>query len=206
MFFLYAGFFLQMNGIITIPSVELSFKHKNRVEAHFLIKQAGFKGPEIYLGTSKTLSRNLDGDIKYIQKPLMGSGSRGVRLINSLEELSITPNDIIYLERYIQGTHFLIYFIGEYVHAYEKLPLTNEHAPVKKVDNIDDLQELAIHWKNKYNMLFGHLDVIREDKTNELIVVDPGTFPEFSNWDGEISPVEEIGKLIQLEYEKLKTK
>ena len=52
--------------------------------------------------------------------------------------------------------------------------------------------------------MFGHLDIVREESNNKLYVVDPGSFPEFSNWKCSISPVESICKLILEKYENLK--
>ena len=54
--------------------------------------------------------------------------------------------------------------------------------------------------------MFGHLDIVREDSTNNLFIVDPGTFPEFSNWKCKIDPVSEVCDLILENFEKTKTR
>lgn len=206
MFFLYAGYFLDGNGVPVIPSVNLSYKHKNRIEAHYLIKQAGLLGPNVYMGMVDILRNKLDkSDYPFIQKPLMGSGSRGVRLITSSEDLKSIDDGPIYLEKYIQGIHYLSYFINDKVCVYEKLPLSNEHSQVKAIEMTQDLIDITLQWKNYYNMLFGHLDIVRDEKTNKLYVVDPGSFPEFSNWDCSVDPVKEVCRLILDEYDNLKS-
>jgi len=205
MFFLYAGYFLDGNSVPVIPSVNLSYRHKNRIEAHYLIKRAGLLGPNVYMGLVEVLKAKLKkNDYPFIQKPLMGSGSRGVRLITSSEDLKSTEGGFIYLEKFIQGIHYLSYFIDDKVCIYEKTPLSNEHSQVKAIEMTQDLIDITLQWKNYYNMLFGHLDIVRDEKTNKLHVVDPGSFPEFSNWDCSVDPVKEVCQLILNEYDNLK--
>lgn len=205
MFFLYAGYFLEGNNIPVIPNVNLSYNHKNRIEVHYLIKQAGLLGPNIYIGMVDILKDKLKkSDYPFIQKPLMGSGSKGVRLITSPDDLKFNDEGVIYLEKFIQGIHYLSYFIEDKVCVYEKLPLSNEHSQVKAIEMTQDLIDITLQWKNYYNMLFGHLDIVRDEKTNQLHVVDPGSFPEFSNWDCSVDPVKEVCRLILNEYDKIK--
>lgn len=205
MFFLYAGYFLEGNNIPVIPNVNLSYNHKNRIEVHYLIKQAGLLGPNIYMGMVDILKDKLKkSDYPFIQKPLMGSGSKGVRLITSPDDLKFNDEGVIYLEKFIQGIHYLSYFIEDKVCVYEKLPLSNEHSQVKAIEMTQDLIDITLQWKNYYNMLFGHLDIVRDEKTNQLHVVDPGSFPEFSNWDCSVDPVKEVCRLILNEYDKIK--
>ena len=197
MFFLYAGYFLDGHNIPVIPNVNLSYKHKNRIEAHYLIKQAGLLGPKVYMGLVDVLKTKLKrSDYPFIQKPLMGSGSKGVRLIKNSDDLKSNEGSPIYLEKYIQGIHYLSYFIDNKVCVYEKLPLLNEHAQVKAIEMTQDLIDTTLQWKNYYNMLFGHLDIVRDENTNKLRVVDPGSFPEFTNWKCDGSPVEKICNII----------
>jgi len=203
MFFLYAGYFLEGNNIPVIPNVNLSYKHKNRIEAHYLIKQAGLLGPNIYMGMGDILKAKLKkSDYPFIQKPLMGSGSKGVRLITNPEDLKSNDGGAIYLEKFIHGIHYLSYFIEDKVCVYEKLPLSNEHSQIKTIKMTQDLIDITLQWKNYCDMLFGHLDIVRDEKTNRLYVVDPGSFPEFSNWDCSTDPVKEVCRLILNEYDK----
>jgi len=203
MFFLYAGYFLDGNRIPVIPNVNLSYKHKNRIEAHYLIKQAGLLGPNIYMGMNDILKAKLKKqDYPFIQKPLMGSGSAGIKLISSSKDLKSKDGGVIYLEKFIQGVHYLSYFIGDKVCVYEKTPLSNEHSQVKAIEMTQDLIDITLQWKNYYNMLFGHLDIVRDEKTNKLNVVDPGPFPEFIHWNCSVDPVKEVCRLILNEYAK----
>ena len=88
LFFLYAGFFLEANEIPVIPKPQISFLQKNRIHSHFLMKKIGLLAPEIYLGTADTFKNQLDlKDFPFILKPIMGSGSKGVRIIRSYKDL-----------------------------------------------------------------------------------------------------------------------
>jgi len=205
--YLYAGYYLGANNVPVIPNTDISFKCKNRIESHFLIKQAGLLGPQIILGTAETIKSKLkESDFPIIMKPLMGSGSRGVKLINSYEQINSNNNEVLYLEKYIVGVHYLAYFIGDTMCVYEKQPLENEHAKVKEIELPNDVKEIVLKWKKKVNLKFGHLDIVREDSTNNLFIVDTGTFPEFSNWKCKIDPVSGICDLILENFENTKTR
>ncbi len=206
LFFLYAGFFLEANSIPVIPNPQISFLQKNRIQSHFLMKRIGLLAPDIYLGTTDTFKNQLDlKDFPFILKPIMGSGSKGVRIIRSKEDLKSENNTILYLERYIKGIHYNVYFIDNEICSLIKPPLSDEHVDMKKIETPDDIRDVIKKWKDyfKGDLLFGHLDIVREEASNNLYVVDPGSFPEFTNWKCKISPVESICNLIINKYEKL---
>ena len=202
LFFLYAGYFLEANNIPVIPNPDVSLIQKNRIQSHFLMKKISLLCPEIYLGTSESLKTNLN-EFPYILKPIMGSGSKGVRLIRSKEDLITYHNGILYVEKFINGIHYNVYFIGNEICTLVKPPLSNEHVDMKKIKTPDDIHKLIDKWKDSFkgNLLFGHLDIVREEFTDKLYVVDPGSFPEFTNWKCDGSPPEKICDLI-LEYVK----
>ena len=205
LFFLYAGFYAEANNIPVIPNPDTSYKHKNRLEANLLRRNAGILYPDYYYGTLEALKNNLK-DIKFplILKPIIGSGSRGVKKIEKIEDINANDKKILYLEKYIEGIHYLAYFIENEICVLEKPPLSNEHVPMKKVSLFDDIKHVVLKWKNRYNLLFGHLDIVKENKTNKLYIVDPGSFPEFSNWKNESDPVSKIGNSILKEFKKIK--
>lgn len=203
LFFLYAGYYLEAHNVPVIPHTEISFQNKNRIEAHFLIKQAGLLGPQITLGTAKTLKTHLkNSDFPLILKPLMGSGSKGIRIINSFKQINTQIEEVLYLEKVIVGTHYLAYFIGDDICVFEKKPFENEHANVKEIELPTDIKNIVVKWKKRYNLLFGHLDIVREDNTSKLFIVDPGTFPEFSNWNCKNDPVSSVCNLILAYFKK----
>lgn len=206
LFFLYAGYFLEANNIQVIPKPSISFVQKNRVQSHFLLKKIGLLCPEIYLGTPDTFKTNLN-EFPYILKPIMGSGSKGVRIIKSKEDLNIYDNVILYIEKFINGLHYNVYFIGNDICTLIKPPLSNEHVDMKKINTPEDIKNLIESWKDyfKGNLLFGHLDIVREKISDKLYVVDPGSFPEFTNWKGEGSPSEKICNLILKHVKKSKS-
>ena len=205
--FLYAGYFLEANNIPVIPNTKISFKCKNRIEASFLIKSLGFNSPQIFLGTFKAIKQELDKSLyPLISKPIMGSGSRGVKLINSFGDFKKDNNKIFYLEKFVVGIHYIAYFINDNVCVCEKKPLVDEHASVTLIKTPSDIRNIILKWKKKYNFLFGHLDIVRETTTNKLYVVDVGSFPEFSNWKCKEDPVSRVGDIIIKRYEKIRNK
>jgi len=205
LFYLYAAFYLEANNIPIFPNPELTFRHKNRIEAHFMIKQAGLTAPDYYFGTFETLRKNKDKlNFPLLLKPIMSSGSRGIKIIKSLEDLPKDANQLIYLEEYLNGTHYDVYFIKDEICQLEKPPLSNEHVDMNKVALSDDVKEIIIKWKNTFNIPFGHLDMVREENTEKLYVVDPGNFPEFTNWKREGDFIVKIGNIILEQYNQLK--
>ncbi|MFX0023137.1 MAG: RimK family alpha-L-glutamate ligase [Candidatus Hermodarchaeota archaeon] len=206
LFFLYAGFFLEANNKIVIPNPQTSFMLKNRIQSHFLMKKVSFFTPDIYLGTIDTFRNQLDeGDFPFILKPIMGSGSKGVKLIKNFDDLKSQNNGIIYMEKFIRGTHYNVYFIGNEICTLIKPPLSNEHVDMRKVNTPLDIKDLLRRWIKYFDgeLLFGHLDIVKEESTNNLYVVDPGSFPEFVHTPKcEIEPTERICNLIITKYEK----
>ena len=205
LFYRCAGHYLEANNIPVVPNTDITYKHRNRIEAHLLIKQAGLLFPDYYFGSFDALKDKLTDDVfPLILKPLMGSESKGVRIINSFENLQSENKRLFYLEKYIQGIHYLVYFIDDEICALEKPPLSNEHVDMKEIPLSDDIVEAITKWKNCYNLLFGHLDIVREETTNKLYVVDPGPFPAFSNWNCGSDPVPKICNLLLKRFEELK--
>ncbi len=207
LFFLYAGFFLEANNIPVIPNPQVSFRQKNRIQSHFLIEKAGLLTPRFYLGTKETLLDQLDSKVfPLILKPIMGSGSIGVKVINSIKELKKEENKILYLEDFIKGIHYNVYFIDKCVCTLIKPSLSNEHVEMKVIKTSKDIRELIKKWRFflTENNLFGHLDLVRDESSKELYVVDPGSFPEFTNWNCNESPVKKICDLILNKYEEKK--
>ncbi|MFX0028021.1 MAG: ATP-grasp domain-containing protein [Candidatus Hermodarchaeota archaeon] len=202
LFFLYTGYFLEANNIQVIPKPDVSFIQKNRIHSHFLMKKIGLLCPEIHLGTPDTFKTNLN-EFPYILKPIMGSGSKGVRIIKSIKDIKRYNKGILYLEKYIKGVHYNVYFIGNDICTLIKPPLSDEHVDMKKIETPDDIKNLIEKWKYHFkgNLLFGHLDMVREESSKKFYVVDPGSFPEFTNWKCGGTAPEKISSLI-LEYVK----
>ena len=197
LFFLYAGYFIESNNLPIYPNPEMAYKNKNRIEAFFLIKQADLLSPNIYLGMKEVLNQNLPYNLEsFIQKPIMSSGSKRIKIINHPDDIEAEEDEVVYLERFIKGTHYLAYFIRDDILVYEKEPLANEHAPVKEIEITKALQEIILKWKNTHGILFGHLDLVKENNTNKIYIVDTGCFPEFSHWKCNTDAVQSIGDLI----------
>ena len=194
--YLYAGFFIKAHDIPIFPDPDLTYKHKYRIDAHYLIQQAGLLSPEFYLGTKEVIKNLLSKESPLVSKSLMDSGSKNVKFINSSKDLLTLDENVIYFEEKIEGTHYLMYFIDEEISVSEKPPLSNEHATMTEITPSQDMIEIINKWKKCHDIPFGHLDVIKEKPTNKIYVVDPGCFPEFSNWKGEDDPCSKICNII----------
>lgn len=203
--YLYAGYFLEANKIPVIPNTHISYIHKDRVESNFAMKKAGILVPSIYMGYINPIKDQFQQScFPLISKPIFGSGSKEVRIYNTIEDFTPEFGDPLYLEKFIEGTHYLAYFIEDNYCICEKQPLTNEHGETKLIESDKEIEGYLRKWKQNYNLLFGHLDLVRENKTNKLYVVDAGTFPEFSNWKHEIDPVSSICDLLLKKYQELR--
>ncbi len=209
LFFLYAGYYIEANNIPVIPNPNFTYMQKNRIESHFLIKRAGLNVPDIFMGTPETLKKSFQTrDFPLIVKPIMGSGSKGILKINTFEDLDFNQNHPLYLEKYIKGEHYIVYFIGNEICTLIKPPLSNEHVDMEKIDTPNDIRKSIEKWRKFLNggALFGHLDMVREKETKKLYIVDPGSFPEFSNWKCESPFIPKICNLILNQFENLKGK
>jgi glutathione synthase/RimK-type ligase-like ATP-grasp enzyme len=206
LFFLYAAYFLDSNNVIVIPDTHISHICKNRVDSYFSLQKRGFLTPRVYMGIAESFKSQLS-NIEYplVQKPIMSSGSKGIRIINSISDLNLNSDKVLYLEKYIEGIHYLVYFIEDEICICEKKPLVNEHQKVNIVASDSEIKKLTLKCKNTYQLMFGHLDLIRESSSDMLYIVDVGTFPEFSNWKGNINPVKSIGDLILNKYNMIKS-
>jgi glutathione synthase/RimK-type ligase-like ATP-grasp enzyme len=203
--YLYAGYFLEANMVPVIPNTSLSHTHKDRIECYFAIKNTGLTYPHVYMGSLKTLKKLLQNSyFPLIYKPILGSGSNDIRILNSMKDLNQDFEEPLYLEKYIDGVHYLAYFIGDNFCICEKQPLSNEHSRMTKIEFDEEIEDYLRKWRKKYNILFGHLDLVREIKSNQLHVVDAGTFPEFSNWKQEINPISSVCNLILKKYREIK--
>ena len=202
--YLYAGYFLEANMIPVIPNTTISYIHKNRVESYFSMKNLSLLCPNTFMGTFKTLKSQLKkSNFPLISKPIHGSGSRGVKVYNSLQDFNVPNENYLYLEKFIKGTHYLAYFIENEICICKKRPLSNEHQETELIESDKEIENYLIKWKEKYKLLFGHLYLVRETNTNNLYVVDAGTFPEFSNWKRDTDPTTKISDLILKQYRVL---
>ena len=78
---------------------------------------------------------------------------------------------------------------------------------MEKIETPDDIRDIITKWSNYFDgdLLFGHLDIVREKSSNKLFTVDVGSFPQFVNWQiKNIPAVETICNLIIKKYEKMK--
>jgi len=205
--FIHAGYYLEANNIPVIPGPDISYKNKNRLMAYLLIKNIGLLYPQWFYGTRNTILENLsENDFPLIVKPIIGSGSKGVKIIKSINDIEAIDSQMLYFERFLEGTHYTVYFIDEEICVMEKIPLKNEHSEMNRSNTTKEMRKLINKWKSSYKLLFGHLDIVKEKYSEKLYIVDAGSFPVFTNWKCGGDYVSKIGNLILDEYKKLKSK
>lgn len=195
--YLYAAFFAEKLQIPVFPDPKLALKHKDRIESYYLIKNLNLKTPKFYMGTPEILKRRLkDENYPIILKPIMGSGSRGIKVVKTKNEFNSVSKKLYYFQEYISGIHYLVYFIRNETCILKKPPFSNEHVPMELISPQKDILEIVKKWRNACDHPFGHLDMVRDENTNELYIVDVGCFPEFSNWKGKNHAIELVGEII----------
>jgi len=195
--FLYAGCYLKANGLPVIPDPYISYRQRNRKEAHFLIKEANLLAPKYFMGKIDSLRRKLRNyKFSLIIKPLMGSGGEGIKVIESIEELAPENNKTFFLEEFIEGTHYNVIFIGDEICTCQKPPLCPNSKEMEMITTSEDMKEAVSKWQKAHGILFGHLDIVRKQETGDLYIVDPGAFPQFSNWKYDDNPAPKICDLI----------
>ncbi|MHA1731771.1 MAG: ATP-grasp domain-containing protein [Promethearchaeota archaeon] len=183
LFFLYAGFYAQAHGVPVVPDPEVTRQVSNRLEFPFLARRAGIPTPKFLVGFPGVLEEQLrDDDFPLVLKRIVGGGSRNVTLVRSTCDIPPTRDRFLYLEEFLEGEHLLVYYVGGEVKCFEKKPFTNEHAPVKEVGVDDDVAGAVERWEGVTGTSFGHLDFVRLEATGELVLVDPGAFPQFTHW------------------------
>ncbi|MBN1801294.1 MAG: hypothetical protein JW891_07295 [Candidatus Lokiarchaeota archaeon] len=195
--YLNAGFFIKANKIPIFPDPELTFKHKNRIQAHYLLKQAGLTSPDFFVGSKNALKNHISTmDLPLVSKSFMDSGSLDATFIKEGKDLNLLGEYVVYFERKIVGKHYIIYFIEDEISVSEKSPLSTEHAKMKEVIPTESMIKTVEKWRSTHDVPFGHLDVIEEDSTGNIVVVDPGNFPEFANWKKNNDPCPKVCDII----------
>jgi len=185
LFFIYAGYLAESMCIPVIPSPDITRQVSNRIQFPFIARRGGIRTPNFYLGFPETIRKTLsEADFPMMLKGIVGTGSRGIELIKSIDEIAELNKRFLYLEQYISGRHLLCYFIEDDIMVFEKEPFKNEHYPVRSGSLDGDIADAVRRWRDTTGLQFGHLDLVREDGTGELILVDPGAFPQFTHWPG----------------------
>ena len=185
LFFIYAAHLAESMGIPVIPGPDITHKVSNRIQFPFIAQSAGIRTPNFYMGFPETIRKTLsEADFPFVLKGIVGSGSSGIKLIRSMDDIGDTNKRFLFLEEYISGRHLLCYFIDDDIMVFEKEPLKNEHHPVISRSTEIDITDAVRRWQNATGLRFGHLDLVREDGTGEPVLVDPGAFPQFTHWPG----------------------
>jgi len=176
--FLYAGFRAQLAGKVVIPDPLTAYRLRNRWEAELYLREMGIRTPPAVMGFWRSLKKELDASFfPAVRKPLMGSKNMGIELVGSPEELErVSENELLYLQKYVEGEHFQIDFIANEIYMRPKKPLhfAALGGPISKVPS--DIGKMVRRYRDHIGSPIGDMDVVVGD---ELWVVDPGLFPRF---------------------------
>lgn len=176
--FIYSGFLAQAHGKQVIPDPLMAYRVRNRWEAEMVMQEAGIRSPGAVMGYPKALLRALEDDFyPAVKKPLMGSKSRGVRIISSGPELEELPcEELVYLQRYVRGEHFQLDYLGDEIYMRPKSELGSDATggPIKDVP--PEIRDIIDKYRTFVGTPMGDMDVVIGDG---IWVVDPGLFPGF---------------------------
>ncbi len=193
LFFIYAGYLAQSMGIPVIPEPDITHKVSNRIQFPFIARIAGIRTPNFYMGFPETIRKTLsETDFPLMLKGIVGTGSRDIKFLRSIDEIAGMNKRFYYLEQYISGLHLICYFIENDIMVFEKEPFKNEHFPVRFNSPEKDISDAVKRWRDATGLQFGHLDLVRENSTGELVLVDPGAFPQFTHWPGAPERIADI--------------
>jgi hypothetical protein len=185
LYFLYAGLHAQALGVAVVPDPGICRQVSTRIERPFLVQRAGIASPRFFFATADALRKGLaETEFPLVRKRIVGSGSVGVELIPSMAELPPTTDRHLYLEQFVRGRHLLVYFIEDDVRVYEKQPFVSGREPVVPMPVDADLAAAVDRWKRATGLAFGHIDFVRDERTEVLMLVDAGPFPQFRHWPG----------------------
>ena len=193
LYFLYAGFHAQALGVDVVPDPKVCQQVCTRIERPFLAQRAGIVTPRFHFASPEAMRDRLThDDFPLVRKRIVGSGSVGVELVASKALLPQTTDQHLYLEEFIRGPHLLAYFIGSDVRVYEKRPFVSGREPVKPLAVADDVAAAIDRWRRVTGLAFGHIDFVRDERTDEPVMVDAGPFPQFRHWPGAPERVSEL--------------
>jgi hypothetical protein len=185
LYFLYAGFHAQALGVTVVPDPSICKQVSTRIERPFLARRAGIAIPRFYFASPQAAREQLsEAAFPLVRKPMVGSGSAGVSMVASKAQLPHTADRHLYLERFVPGRHLLVYFIADEVRTYQKQPFVSGREPVVPLPAEADVAAVVERWKRVTGLGFGHLDLVRDERTGGLVMVDAGAFPQFRHWPG----------------------
>jgi len=193
LYFLYAGLHARTLGVTVVPDPQTSRAVTTRIEMPLVAARAGIATPRFYFASPHAIRERLPASaFPLVRKRIVGSGSAGVELVASKLELPETRDRHLYLEELVRGQHLLVYFIGDDVRVYAKQPFVSGREPVTPVALADDVAAAVHRWRRTTGLAFGHLDFVRDERTQALMLVDAGPFPQFRHWQGAAERVSAI--------------
>ena len=176
--FLYAGFRAQLAGKVVIPDPLTAYRLRNRWEAELYLREMDISTPPAVMGFRRSLQMELDASFfPAVKKPLMGSKNMGIELVGSPGELERVPeNELVYLQKYVEGEHFQIDYIESEIYMRPKKPLHFDAlgGPISEVPS--EIESMVRRYRDHIDSPIGDMDLVMGD---ELWVVDPGLFPRF---------------------------
>ena len=63
-------------------------------------------------------------------------------------------------------------------------PFVSGREPVVPLAPDTGVAAVVDRWRRITGLAFGHLDLVRDERNGELVMVDAGPFPQFRHWPG----------------------
>lgn len=185
--FLCAGFLAKFHGKKVVPDPLVAHRLRNRWEAEIWLRRMGIKVPPAMVAHRDILEKECEeAFFPAIAKPIMGSMSQGVNIIQERSNLKdLVGKGPFYLQKKVEGIHYEVDFILDTIYMMEKDAMVHQTrgAPLDTIP--EKVKDIVRTYRKETGLMIGDMDVVLGD---EVWVVDPGTFPSFSG-------IEEAGTL-----------
>ncbi|MHA1731976.1 MAG: ATP-grasp domain-containing protein [Promethearchaeota archaeon] len=182
---LYAGVYASVHGIPVVPDPWVCAEIRNRIRCQYLVEKAGLPAPYFYFGKPEVLARGIPREEfarGLVLKHQYGSGAKSIPVVRSPRDLEgIPPDDVLYLQEFIEGEHYLVDFIEDDVRTFRKKYSPNKISVEGEVETPEVVRETVRSWRAVTEMPVGDLDLVKDDN-GVYWVVDPGSFPSYEGW------------------------
>ncbi|GAB4329571.1 MAG: hypothetical protein Kow0069_37070 [Promethearchaeota archaeon] len=193
----YAGLFARANGVRVVPDPELLFRLGDAVERQELVRACKLKAPKALFGFPDVLQEYLEKRrwlFPFIVKADSGPRHLHGTVVRTPKDLKrLPPAEPVYVEQFVHGRSFEVYFVGEFVRMFKK-PRLVLHEPLEvRSRRTRELREVNVpvqvhrvvsDWRAFAGLQLGKLDLVLGDVDGKYYVVGAQAFPEFRGWPG----------------------
>jgi hypothetical protein len=172
----------QRRGSLVIPEPATIRTVKDRWACRQLLENADIRIPDAMLGgRDRFFDRDVRGLLPLVLKKRFVHGDP-VKVFSRAEDfrselLKYSPEDEFVAERYIDGMHYTLCFIGRQTFGFAKRPLDHGITrPVPSSNVLPEMYGLVDRYRSITNLYFGKLDLV-VGRDSGIFMVDCGVSP-----------------------------